>query len=65
MTLNKYPTRLPENERRHVAKKANRIHGKSLRCFTCERDTPHYGNGRVGVNGPVLVCVNCGTERAA
>jgi hypothetical protein len=63
--MNKYPSRLPEDERRRVAKKANRVRGKSMRCYSCQRDTPHYSNGRVGVNGLIFTCCNCGAERTA
>ena len=61
--MQKYPSDAHMDDKYKAARLAHRVRSKKLRCHTCQRETPHYDQGRIGVNGPVVVCTNCGTER--
>jgi hypothetical protein len=60
--VNKYPSRLPQDERNKILRLAKRVKSLSLRCHVCQQETPHYFT-RIGVNGSLYACVNCGSER--
>ena len=63
--MNKYPSKANLEDKYIAAKLAPKVRSVRLYCPYCERETPHYDNGRIGVNGRVFACQNCGNERAA
>ena len=64
--MNKYPSKANLEDKYIAARLAPKVRSVRLYCPYCERETPHFSQGRIGANGlPIYVCQDCGAERAA
>jgi hypothetical protein len=62
--MNKYPSSTHLEDKYKAARLSVRVKSARLHCYgICNKETPHYSQDRIGINGPVLVCRNCGSER--
>jgi Zn finger protein HypA/HybF involved in hydrogenase expression len=62
--MQKYPSNVHLEDKYKAARLSVSIKPKRLRCAACQRETKH-DYSRVGANGPLFACRDCGTEQVA